>query len=65
MSEKNPDVLTYQSKLLSDSDTSDEVVDSRPNTSPEEWHYGMIPGSAIATRGAVSHSTAQCNPTVE
>ena len=65
MAEKNPDIPIDESKLLSDSNTSDEEVDSRLKTSPEERHYGTIPGSAIATRAALSHSTAQCNPTVE
>ena len=65
MAEKNPDVPIDQSQLLSDSDTSDEEVDPRFKTSLEERHYGTITGLAIATRAALSHSTAQCNPTVE
>ena len=31
----------------------------------EERHYGTIPGSALATQAALSHSWAQANPTME
>ena len=31
----------------------------------EERHYSTIPGSALATQAALSHSWAQANPTVE
>ena len=65
MAEKNSDVPINQSKLLPDSNTSDEEVDSRLKTSPEERHYDTTTRSAIATRAALSHPTAQCNPTVE
>ena len=34
-------------------------------TSEEERHYGTIPGSALATQVALSHSRAQTNPTVK
>ena len=33
-------------------------------TSEEERYYGTIPGSALATQIALSHSRAQANPTV-
>ena len=59
MAEKNTDIPVDQSKLLSDSNTSDEEVDFRLKTSPEERQYGTIPWSAIATKAALSHSTAQ------
>ena len=31
----------------------------------EEREYSTVPGSAVATRAALSYSTAQSNPTVE
>ena len=53
-------------KQLSDSDTSDEEpINPIFKTSVEERHYGTIPGSALATKIALSHSRAQANPTVE
>ena len=51
---------------LSDSDTSDEEpINPILKTSVEERHYGTIPGSALATQTALSHSRAQANPMVE
>ena len=54
-----------QSKYLSDSDSDDNKIDTRLKTSIEERQYNTIPGSAIATQIALSHSRAQANPTVE
>ena len=55
-----------QSKYLSDSDSSDDnEIKPRLKTSVEERQYNTIPGSAIATRIALSYSRAQANPTVE
>ena len=54
-----------QSKYLSDSDSDDNDIDPRLKTSIEERQYNTIPGSAIATQIALSHSRAQVNPTVE
>ena len=54
-----------QSKYLSNSDSDDNEVNPRLKTSIEERQYNKIPGSAIATQIAVSHSRAQANPTVE
>ena len=60
---KNP---KNQNNQLSDSDTLDEEpIHSILKTSIEERHYGMIPGSALATQAALSHSRAQANPTVD
>ena len=57
---------TNSSKSLTDSDTSDDTeVDPRLRTSVEEREYDTIPGSAIATHIALSHSRAQANPMVE
>ena len=66
MVEGNPKKPTNSNNQLSDSDTLDE----EPNnpilkTSVEERHYGTIPGLALPTQAALSHSRAQANPTVE
>ena len=54
-----------QSKYLSDSDSHDNDIDPRLKTSTEERQYNTLPGSAIATQIALSHSRAQVNPTME
>ena len=66
MAEGNPEKPESPNKQLSDSDTSDEEpINPILKTSVEERHYGTIPGSALATQAALSHSRAQANPTVE
>ena len=65
MAEKKPEVPTNPSKSLTDSDTSDDNEVNPRFRTVEERDYGTIPGSAIATRIALSHSTTQANPTVE
>ena len=66
MAEKKQEEPTNQSKSLTDSNTSDDTeVNPRFKTSVEEREYNTIPGSAIATQIALSHSRAQANPTVE
>ena len=65
MAEKKLQKTKVQSDHLSDSDTPDEEVDLKLCTSEEERIYGMIKGSAQATRAALSHTRAQSNPTVE
>ena len=53
-------------KQLSDSDTSDDKpINPKLKTSVKERHYGTIPGLALATQAALSHSHAQANATVE
>ena len=54
-----------QSKYSSDSDSDDNKINPRLKTSIEERQYNTIPGSAIATQIALSHSMAQVNPTME
>ena len=54
-----------QSKYLSDSYSDDNEINPRLKTSIEERQYITIPGSAIATQIALSHSRAQVNPTME
>ena len=64
MAEKKQEEPANQS--LIDSDTSDDTeVNPRFKTSVEEKEYNTIPGSATATRIALSHSRAQANSTVE
>ena len=66
MAEKKQEEPTDQSRSLTDSDTSDDTeVNPRFKTSVEEREYDTIPGSAIATQIALSHSRAQANPTIE
>ena len=54
-----------QSKYLSDSDSNDSDIDPRLKTSIEERQYNTIPGSAVATQIASSHSRAQANSIME
>ena len=66
MAERKQEEPTNSSKSLTDSDTSDDTeVDPRLRTSVEEREYNTIPGSAIATHIALSHSWAQANLMVE
>ena len=66
MAEGNSGKPKSPNKQLSDSDTSDEeTINPILKTSVQERHYGTIPGSALATQVALSHSRAQANPTVE
>ena len=51
-----------QSDYLSDSESSEDKVNTHLCTSQEERVYGTIRGSAQATQVALSHSTMQCNP---
>ena len=45
--------------------SDDEPISPKLKTSVDERHYGTIPGSALATQAALSHSQAHANPTVE
>ena len=66
MAEGNPVKPKNPNKQLRDSDTlNEEPINPILKTSVEERHYGTIPGSALATQAALSHSRAQANPTVE
>ena len=66
MAEGNRKKPKSPTKQSSDSDTSDEEqINPVLKTSIEERHYRTIPGSALATQIALSHSRAQANPTVE
>ena len=64
MAEKKEEPVS-QSKLLSDSDSSDDnEVNPRLKTSVEERQYFTIPELVIATWIALSYSRMQANPTV-
>ena len=66
MAEGRDEKPTNPNKQLSDSDTlDDKPINPKLKTSVEERHYGTVPGSALATQAALSHSHAQANPTVE
>ena len=64
MVEKKVQKTKVQSDYLSDSESSEEV-NQHLHTSQEERVYGTIKGSAQATQAVLSHTRAQCNPTVE
>ena len=65
MAEKKVQKLKVHSDYLSDSESSEDEVNPHLRTSQEERVYGTIKGSAQATQAALSHTTTQCNPTVE
>ena len=65
MVEKKVQKTKAQSDYLSDSESSEDKVNPHLRTSQEERVYGTIKGSAQATQAASSHTTMQCNPTVE
>ena len=59
MAEGKDEKPTNPNKQLSDSDISDdEPINPKLKTSVEERHYGTIPGLALATQAALSHSCA-------
>ena len=65
MAEKIQQQQSNPSKSISDSESSDEEIDPRLQTSVEERVCGTVRGSAPATKIALTHTTAQTNPTVE
>ena len=65
MGEEKVQKTKAQSDYLSDRESSEDEVNPHLRTSQEERVYGTIKGSTQATRAALSHTTAQCNPTVE
>ena len=65
MVEKKVQKTKMLSDYLSDSESSEDEVNPHLRTSQEERVYGTIKGSAQATQAVLSHTTAQCNPTVE
>ena len=65
MEEKKVQKTKAQSDYLSDSKLSEDEAHPHLHTSQEERVYGTIKGSTQATHAALSHTTMQCNPTVE
>ena len=65
MVEKKAQKTKTQSDYLSDSKSSEDEVNPHLRTSQEERVCGTIKGSAQVTQAALSHTTMQCNPTVE
>ena len=65
MAEKKAQKIKMQSDYLSNSESSEDEVNPHLRTSQEERVYGTIKGSVQATQAALSHTTAQSNPTVE
>ena len=65
MVEKKVQKIKTQSDYLSDSESSEDEVNPYLRTSREERVYGTIKGSVQVTQAVLSHTTAQCNPTVE
>ena len=57
--------MKTQSDYLSDSDSSEDEANQHLCTSPEERLCSTVKDSAQATKEALAHTTAQCNPTVE
>ena len=65
MVEKKVQKIKAQNDYLSDSESSEDEVNPHLRKSQEERVYYTIKGSAQATHTALSHTTMQCNPTVE
>ena len=65
MVEKKAPKIKTQSDYLSDSESSEDEVNTHLHTSQEERVYDTIKGSTQATQAALSHSIVQCNPMVE
>ena len=65
MAKKKAQKIKMHSDYLSDSKSSEDEVNPHLRTSQEERVYGTIKGSTQVTQAALSHTTMQCNPTVE
>ena len=65
MAEKKALKIKTQSDYLSDSESSEDEVNPHLCTLQEERVYGTLKGATQATQVTLSHTTAQCNPTVE
>ena len=65
MVEKKAQKIKMQSDYLSDSKSSEDEVNPHLCTSQEERVNGTIKGSVQVTQAVLSHTTMQCNPTVE
>ena len=65
MVEKKAQKIKMQSDYLSYCESSKDKVNPHLHTSQEDRVCGTIKGSMQATQAVLSHTTAQCNPTVE
>ena len=65
MAQRKPSLKITETEYMSDDDSSDEEIDPRLITTPEEREYGTVPGSAQVTQAALAYTQAQTNPTVE
>ena len=65
MAESNPQKKKIPTDYISDSESSEEETNQHLRTSQEERLYHTVTGSAQATQAALSHTMAQCNPTVK
>ena len=65
MAEKKVRKIKMQTDYLSDSESSEDKVNPHLCTSQGERVCGTIKGYTQATQAALSHTTMQCNPTVE
>ena len=65
VAEKKAQKIKTQSDYLSDSKSSEDKVNPHLRTSQEERVYGAIKGSVQVTQAVLSHTTMQCNPTVD
>ena len=65
MVEKKAKEIKTQSDYLPDSKSSEDEVNPHLRPSQKERVYGTIKGSAQVTQVALSHTTMQCNQTVE
>ena len=65
MAESNPPQKKTLIDYISDSESSDEVLNQHLCTSQEGKFYDTFNGSAQATQTALAYTMAQCNPMVE
>ena len=65
MAEKKAQKIKTQSDYLSDSESSEDEVNPHLCTSQGERVYGTKKGSTQVTQVVLSHTTTQCNPTVD
>ena len=59
MAQRKPSPKKTETDYMSDDNTSDEETNPQLRTTPEERDYRTIPGSAQATKAALSYSRAQ------
>ena len=65
MAESNRQKKKIPTDYISDSESSEEETNQHLRTSQEERLHHTIKGSAPAMQAALTHTMAQCNPTVK